>query len=172
MMLAGGCLLGTLYRIGEGAVGSLVALLGIVTGMGILQHNWPWWWNGYISHLPNVWLPSHIGWIASVGLTLAFILLLFALVTFGKHHKADAERVTPEAIDTPLKARFSTLLKGVFVEGWPLAAGGVLLGIGNILLYQTAERPWGITGEMMRWAQNVLQAVHIPAPLVGNVPGT
>ena len=173
MMLAGGCILGTLYRIGEGAVGSLVALLGIIIGMGVLQHNWPWWWNNYISRLPNVWLPAHLGWIAAVTLTLLFIALLFAFVMSNKcRTPAAAPSQNSQAAGEPVGPRLGTLWKGFFVKGWPLATGGILLGIGNILLYKTAERPWGITGEVMRWAQNVMDAIHIPAPPVGNVPGT
>jgi hypothetical protein len=173
MMLAGGCILGTLYRIGEGAVGSLVALLGIIIGMGVLQHNWPWWWNNYISRLPNVWLPAHLGWVAAVTLTLLFIALLFAVVMFNKNPtSAGAAQPGPQAGDGPSGSRLGALAKRFFVKGWPLATGGILLGIGNILLYKTAERPWGITGEVMRWAQNVMDAIHIPAPPVGNVPGT
>jgi hypothetical protein len=52
MMLSGGCIVGNLYRIGEGALASVVAFIGILAGMGMLQFNWPWWWNGYISKLP------------------------------------------------------------------------------------------------------------------------
>jgi uncharacterized protein len=171
MMLAGGCILGTLYRIGEGALASLIALLGIVIGMGILQHNWPWWWNSYISRLPNVWLPAHVGWIAAVGLTLVSILLLLKLVTSG-----EAIRPVPQQekmiINKSAGTRVKSLVRSIFVQGWPLATGGIVLGLGNILLYQTAQRPWGITGEVMRWSQNVMQAIHIPAPPVGNVPGT
>ena len=171
MMLAGGCILGTLYRIGEGALASLIALLGIVIGMGILQHNWPWWWNSYISRLPNVWLPAHVGWIAAVGLTLVSILLLLKLVTSG-----EAIRPVPQQekmiINKSAGTRLKSLVRSIFVQGWPLATGGIVLGLGNILLYQTAQRPWGITGEVMRWSQNVMQTIHIPAPPVGNVPGT
>jgi hypothetical protein len=35
MVLAGGCMSGTLYRIGEGYVGSMVALLGVFTGIAL-----------------------------------------------------------------------------------------------------------------------------------------
>jgi uncharacterized membrane protein YedE/YeeE len=171
MMLAGGCILGTLYRIGEGAVASLVALLGIIIGMGVLQHNWQWWWNSYISHLPNVWLPAHIGWIAAVAVTLLFILLLFVAI-MSKSNPSAVEMAKPPRADQSPAVRLRGCTKSVFVKGWPLATGGVILGIGNIFLYQTAERPWGLTGEVMRWTQNIMDLVHIPAPPVGNVPGT
>jgi uncharacterized membrane protein YedE/YeeE len=172
MMLAGGCIMGTLYRIGEGAVASLVALLGIIIGMGVLQHNWPWWWNNYISHLPNVWLPAHIGWIAAIVLTLATIALLYWLVASQKSHEAANDSTDSKSETDSLKSRIHKLGKGIFVNGWPLTAGGVILGIGNILLFQTAERPWGLTGEVMLWAQNALDAVHLPAPPIATVPGT
>jgi len=172
MMLAGGCIMSTLYRIGEGAVASLVALLGIIIGMGVLQHNWPWWWDNYISHLPNVWLPAHIGWIAAIVLTLAAIALLYWLVATRSNRGSVAPKTDSKVKSISLKSKFASLGKGFFVSGWPLALGGVILGIGNILLYQTAERPWGLTGEVMRWTQNVLDAIHLSAPPVGTVPGS
>ena len=172
MMLAGGCIMGTLYRIGEGALASLVALLGIIIGMGVLQHNWPWWWNNYISHLPNVWLPAHIGWIAAVALTLAATGLLYWLVASKNIHEAANDSPDSKSKTDSLKSSIHKLGKSIFVNGWPLAAGGVILGIGNILLYQTAERPWGLTGEVMRWAQNALDTVHLPAPPIATVRGT
>jgi len=174
MMLAGGCIMGTLYRIGEGAVTSLVALLGIIIGMGVLQHNWSWWWNSYISHLPNVWLPAHIGWIPAVLLTLAAIGLLYWLVSSRKNPDADAvaDDSKTSAESVPLKSRLSGVGKGIFVHRWPMALSGVILGVVNILLYQTAERPWGLTGEVMRWTQNALDVVRLPAPPLATVPGT
>ena len=171
MMLAGGCIMGTLYRIGEGAIASLVALAGIIIGMGVLQHNWPWW-NGYVSRLPQVWLPSQIGWIAAIALTLAAIALLYWLIASRKNPDTVPDKSRPGAGFMPLKTRLANLGRGIFVNGWPLALGGVILGIGNILLYQNAERPWGLTGEVMRWTQNALSAVHLPAPPVGTVPGS
>lgn len=171
MMLAGGCILGTLYRIGEGALASLAALSGIIIGMGILQHNWPWWWNRYISLLPNIWLPAHVGWIAAVGLTLVSILLLLKLVMSGKTTRP-APQQENTGINKSAGTRIKSLSRSIFIQGWPLATGGIVLGLGNILLYQTAQRPWGITGEVMRWTQNVMQTIHIPAPPVGNIPGT
>ena len=171
MMLAGGCILGTLYRIGEGALASLVALLGIIIGMGVLQHNWPWW-DRYISKLPQVWLPQHIGWIAAIALTLAAIALLYWLVASKRNQDSVSDNPKPSAESMPLKSRLPGLGKGIFVNGWPLALGGIILGLGNILLYQTAERPWGLTGEVMRWAQNALDFIHLPASPVATVPGT
>lgn len=169
MVLAGGCILGTLYRIGEGAVASLVALLGIIIGMGVLQHNWPWWYR-YISTLPAVWLPQHIGWIASVALTLVVIAALFWLVSRSKTPGSVPDK--PKTGPVSLKTRLSSLGRAIFVNGWPLAAGGVILGGVNVWLFAVVQRPWGLTGEVMRWTQNLLDAIHLSAPPVGTVPGS
>jgi len=167
MILAGGCLMGTLYRIGEGAVASLVALLGIIVGMDILQHNWSLW-GGYISHLPAVWLPQHIGWIASLALTLGIIVVLYWWVS----RRGNAAQSKVKAPPRPLSARFALLPKAIFINSWPFALGGVLFGTFNIWMYASAERPYGLTGEIMRWAEIVMQTVHLPAAPLGTIPGS
>lgn len=43
MVLAGGCVVGTLYRIGAGSVLSLVALLGLIAGSTLFAELYPWW---------------------------------------------------------------------------------------------------------------------------------
>ena len=80
MVLAGGCLAGTLYRIGEGSVASLVTLVGILVGIGLLLHNWNWWWQSYISLMPYVWLPHSLGWAVAILITLAVLAIGYLLV--------------------------------------------------------------------------------------------
>lgn len=43
MVLAGGCVVGTLYRIGAGNVLSMVALVGILAGSALYAEMHPWW---------------------------------------------------------------------------------------------------------------------------------
>jgi len=167
MVLAGGCVMGTLYRIGEGAVASLVALLGLIVGMGILQHNCPWW-NKYISQLSPVWLPQKIGWIASLVLTFGAIAGLYWLVRHLSRGAHTGEKLPQQS----LSARFASLPKAIFIKGWPLALGGVIFGAFNVWMYASAERPCGFTGEVMRWTQVVLDTVHLPAAPLGTVPGS
>jgi hypothetical protein len=42
MVLAGGCASGTLYRIGEGYVTSLVALVGMLLGIAVFGESYSW----------------------------------------------------------------------------------------------------------------------------------
>jgi uncharacterized protein len=57
MVLAGGCTSGSLYRAGEGYVGSMMALLGIMLGLELSSHTWNWWWEAHIIRTPLIWFP-------------------------------------------------------------------------------------------------------------------
>ena len=48
MVLAGGCVSGSLYRMAEGYVASWVSIAGVVIGLGIMSQTWNWWWNNVI----------------------------------------------------------------------------------------------------------------------------
>jgi len=168
MILAGGCFMGTFYRISEGMLTSLVALLGIIIGMGILQHNWPWW-NIYISQLKAVWLPQYIGWFGSLVLTLGVVTILYWLVA---HYGSKSVKTKRSAELLPLSARLNTVCKAIVIKSWPLALGGILLGGLNIWLFASAQRPCGLTGEVMRWTQIVLQALRLPAEPLATIPGS
>lgn len=64
MVLAGGCVVGTLYRVGAGSVLSLVALIGLIAGSTLYAEVQPWW-SSVVAAGPRVareaTLPSLIG---------------------------------------------------------------------------------------------------------------
>lgn len=43
MVLAGGCVVGTLYKMGSGSIISLVAFVGLICGSGLYAEIHPWW---------------------------------------------------------------------------------------------------------------------------------
>ena len=172
MVLAGNCMVGTLYRIGEGAVSALVALLGIMIGLGFLLHSWGWWWPNYISQLPRVWLPQSLGWPGAVLLALAVLGLAYLLV----HRRQPRSKMTTGQDDIPperggLRARLARGMRAIFVSFWPVALGGVILGGINIFEYWAVDRPWGITGEFSRWSSEALNFLGLPVEVMA-VPGT
>ena len=57
MVIAGGCMSGNLYRIGEGYLASVVALLGMLGGLIVMMLTWNWWYEVLIARQPMVWLP-------------------------------------------------------------------------------------------------------------------
>src|ERR671936_1100166 len=69
MVVAGGCVSGTLYRIGEGYVASWASLLGILLGLSVAAHTWNAWYAWTIQSAPMAWLPTTLGYGGAVALT-------------------------------------------------------------------------------------------------------
>lgn len=164
MVVAGGCFAGTFYRIGEGYVASVVTLGGILVGMGLLLFNWNWWWQSYISLLPYVWLPHSLGWVGAILLTLAVLVIVYLLVRWWESRGgviAKPAHVEPGA--ATLRDKLVNLRRVILIKAWPVALGGVLLGMLNTFLY-LFERPWGLTGELSRWSSSLLGLIRLPPP--------
>ncbi|MCL6554238.1 MAG: YeeE/YedE family protein, partial [Firmicutes bacterium] len=66
-----------------------------------------------------------------------------------------------------LRDRLAAALAAVLVRGWSPTVGGVALGVLNVWLY-LAHMPWGVTGELARWAIGALEMAGLgPGPLQG-----
>jgi uncharacterized protein len=167
MLLAGGCIVGNLYRIGEGGLPALTAFVGVLVGMGALQFTWSWW-REYIGSLPHVWLPAEIGWPGAVALTLAVILLLFIAVRALRVKNPPSPRNTPVS----LAGIFSRISGSLLGKAWPLALGGIVLALINVLMFAVVDRPWTVTGELMSWSQGLFNLIRLPPPPFDAVPGT
>lgn len=165
MVLAGGCVSGSLYRAAEGYVGSWVAIAGVVAGLGLLSQTWNWWYLRVISREPAVWLASLVGYGGGVAITLvalgaAFLLLLWWESRSGLSTPASFERPAPaDGFAGQLRALWET----VFVRGWSPVAGGVVLGVTGLFMYMV-HMPWGVTGELGRWANGLMATAGVPPP--------
>ncbi len=168
MVLAGGCVSGSLYRMGEGYVGSWVAMGGILTGLWGATRTWNWWWQVHISRQPVVWLPRYLGYGGAVGLTLLALGALYLLVLWWE---ARGGIVFPEppapTSGLTFRERLNGLYHAIFVRAWPVALAG--LGLGALNVFEYAYRhPWGVTGELARWANALAGLVGLSAgPLLG-----
>jgi hypothetical protein len=70
-------------------------------------------------------------------------------------------------------AKLNNTLRRVFVHGWTAPVGGAVLGGLNILFF-TAARPWGFTGEISRWSIGITNWLGFgPGQLLGadSLPG-
>jgi uncharacterized membrane protein YedE/YeeE len=176
MILAGNCIVSTLFRIGEGAITALVSLLGILVGMAFLLHTWDWWWPNYISQLPRVWLPQLIGWPGAVLLTLAVLGSFYILLCFLEKRRNPIGLTSNEIhVDLPkvgLKNRLVKNTRNIFKSYWPVMLGGITLAMINIVEYSVLGRPWGITGEISSWSTGMLNLLGLPPPQVITVPGS
>lgn len=169
MVLAGGCVSGSLYRMAEGYIGSWVSMLGVMIGLGALFLSWNFLWDLQISKEPAIWLPSvfNLGYGGAVALTLLGIAAVFLLVTWWEARTGLSMPDTGKKKTEPDDS-FSGQLKGlwskVFVHGWSAAVGGAVLG-GIVVFMYMVHMPWGVTGEIGRWTLAAMDTAGIGAPV-------
>jgi uncharacterized protein len=152
MVLAGGCVSGSLYRMGEGYVASWVAFAGLMGGLLVSSYTWNWWWETSMSTAPTVWLPRPLGHSGALALTLLALGAAFVGVLWVEHRAGmvlPASRPPEEATES-VADDLRALGRKMFVDGWPILIAGAVLGGLNVLLF-TAQEPWGFTGEVARW---------------------
>lgn len=164
MVIAGGCVSGSIYRMGEGYLTSWASFGGILAGLLLAAHTWNWWWEHFIREAPVLWLPRYLGYGGAVTLTLAGLGAAYLLVLWieSRGGVGVQEYVPPEPA-AGFADKVRALARAVFLRGWPAAVGGTAAGLLNLLAYQ-AHMPWRVVGELSRWSIG-------GASLVGLVPG-
>jgi uncharacterized membrane protein YedE/YeeE len=164
MVLAGGCTSGSLYRAGEGYVGSMVALLGIMLGLEVSSYTWNWWWEAHISRAPLIWFPERLGYLGATLLTFGALLLLFLGASWWEFRTSIM--LPPKRHEGHAASSFGDHLRAlgqtVFVKGWPVVVGGVALAILNVFLY-TYRHPWGVVAGLGIWADKLASSVDLGA---------
>ena len=73
MALSGACISGHLYRLGQGYLRAIPALLGSLVGFGFAFITWNWLYLNSISDAPTFWLPNQFGYAGSLFITVAVI---------------------------------------------------------------------------------------------------
>ena len=169
MMLARGCIGGSLLGLGEGSTTAASALVGAVLGLGLGEAAWNLAWVEWIADAPAVWLPRELGYAGALFVqlgvlaSLAWWLARRALATPVAQDGGGAPDV-PRALPGTEGAR---LARRVFVERWPVAFGGLLVGVLGTLVYFRGS-PLGVTAELARLALVSGRALgFLPARLDG-----
>ena len=167
MVLSGGCVSGSLYRMAEGYVASWVSMGGVLVGLGLLAHTWNWWWNVSISSEAMLWIPSkfQLGYGGGVALTL---IVLFGLFLFLLWWESRSGLSMPGSTSTQQTAdKFSEkiliLWRSVFIKGWPAVVGGGALGVIGVLMYMV-HMPFGVTGELARLSNTIMSTLNFAPP--------
>ncbi|GIV77964.1 MAG: hypothetical protein KatS3mg050_2358 [Litorilinea sp.] len=175
MVVAGGCVSGSIYRMGEGYVASWVSFGGIMVGLLVAGYTWNWWWDHQIASGARLWLPAYVGHGGAVALTLVGLAAVYLLVLWWESRGG---LVIPDlpfrgSDEETFAARLNDALRRVFVHGWTATVGGAVLGGLNVLLF-LASHPWGFTGEVSRWVIGFTNWLGVgPGELAGaaNLPG-
>jgi len=163
MVAAGGCISGQLWRLGEGAAASLVALAGVVAGQLIGQVAWNGLWVAVVAEAPTVWLPKTMGYAGSLAVELAAVgalaLLLLRFVPTTARVAANVAAAADNAKATK-GGDIGRAMVRAFREPWPAAlAGAALGGIATLALFRGA--PLGVTAELSRLAREVGNATGL-----------
>ena len=158
MVLSGGCVSGSLYRMGEGYLGSWVAIGGVLVGLYGLNRTWNWWWDNQISSDRISWLPTDLTYTGAIVVTLAlFGLAFFAVSWWERRAFAGMTFTIPITSATSTGAAPGTTLSGlarrVFRDEWTPLIGGIALAAVNIMLF-IRYRPIGVVGELSRWSSD------------------
>lgn len=155
MAVSGSCISAHLYRLGEGALASIVALLGAAGGFGLGFLAWNALYLRWLAESPVVWLPRHLGYGGALVVALAGLALLAWLVQRASR-------------PVPLPAPVATdPLRAVFVTRWPAWIGGLMVGVIGVAAYFRIA-PLGVTAELgSRTRQAADAAGWLPARLEG-----
>ncbi|MCC6238374.1 MAG: YeeE/YedE family protein, partial [Dehalococcoidia bacterium] len=174
MVLAGGCVSGSLYRMGEGYVGSWVAMGGVLVGLYALNRTWNWWWDHAIADAPRIWLPATLGYTGALVVTLALIALAYVATLWWERRQAPAVNIPirraqpapPSSVSDDVQAA----LRGVFRREWTPLVGASVLAALNVLLF-IRYRPIGVVGEISRWASDLGSLAGVPVGVMKGLEG-
>ena len=153
MVLSGACISGHLYRIGQGYLRAIPALIGSLVGFGAGFFTWNTLYLEQVSESPVLWLPRWFGYSGSLLLPLAVLAVLAWLFVRW-------DRTTDVATDASLTARVRTgadLRVLLLVRRWsPIATGAIVGGIGVAAYLRTT--PLGVTSQLSTVSRSVLDS--------------
>ncbi len=160
MALSGSCISAHLYRLGEGAVASIIALIGVLIGFGLGFLSWNHLYLAGIDQAPVLWLPAHLGYGGSVLVQLSGLGGLAVVLMIGHRRRQPAAPVN-ESPDN------GGVAQKVLAERWPTYVGGLLIGALAVAAYLRVA-PLGVTAELGSIARTLgNHAELIPARLQG-----
>ncbi|MCW5976828.1 MAG: YeeE/YedE family protein [Bryobacteraceae bacterium] len=177
MVLTGGCVSGTLYKAGIGHINSIVALLGISIGIGVVEY-------GPLAPL-NAALKSRI-WKAAdgspvtisslTGLPFWAVAAVLAMATLGI---AWLKRPASRPAAKPARSGFA-LTRALAARSWKPFHAGLLIGLlaGPAYLSSAASGrhyPLGVThgvlhAQLVVTDGNLAYVYQLPKPVAGNGP--
>jgi uncharacterized membrane protein YedE/YeeE len=161
MSLSGACISGHLYRLGQGYLRAIPAIIGTLIGFVLAFLSWNWLYLNAISDAPTIWLPHYVGYSGSLVITLTALLGL-AYFAIKKGVKSEPIRKAPAA-----SLSLSTTLKSLIIDRWSPIATGALVGIVGTIAYLRVE-PLGVTRQLSTTARTFMDSNNIgPESLVG-----
>lgn len=161
MVLAGGCLSGQLFRLGEGSLVAPVALLASGVGFWGGYAVWNPIYSATVASSPVVWLPQSFGYAGALAMQLLVLGACAALLLARFSGRPPRQAATTS--DLTGAWRRATR------ERWPAWIGGVVIGLLGAAATLRAS-PLGVTAELQRMSRRVGESLGlglVPARLDG-----
>ncbi|MGO1316342.1 MAG: YeeE/YedE family protein [Cellulomonadaceae bacterium] len=158
VVLSGGCIAGHLYRLGEGSLRAIPALLGAVAGFGLGFASWNPIYSHVIVGAPAPWLP------AGGGYGIALVLQLAVLAAIGVW----LLRWNPPVAARPARRIDATeVRRTLFFQRWPALVTGAGVGLIGFLAF-LRDRPLGVTSQLSSLTRTALDGNDLlPRTLLG-----
>lgn len=153
MGLSGSCISSHLYRLGEGSVSGVPALVGTAAGFLLGFRVWNTLYLRLVEPAPVIWLPASLGY-GGAAVTQGLVLVLLTALVLRVQRRGPSELRRPV---TGLR----DLLRRVLGRRWGVAAGAAGIGALAVAVYFKVE-PLGVTAELGR----LVRGIGGPAGLV------
>ena len=141
MTLSGACISGHLYRIGQGYLRAIPALIGTILGFALAFLLWNPIYLNFISGWPTIWFPHTFGYSGSLILTL---LIVTALSVLAIRKGINSEPISGERSE---RISLRAIHQKLIINRWnPLITGG-LVGLIGTIAYLRVE-PLGVTRQI------------------------
>jgi uncharacterized membrane protein YedE/YeeE len=150
MTLSGACISGHLYRLGQGYLRAIPALIGSFFGFALGFLTWNWFYLNAISDAPTIWLPHYIGYSGSLIITLIALLGL-GLFALKKGKNSEPFRSAPAQ-----EFSLASTIKRLTTERWSPITTGSLVGIIGVIAYLRIE-PLGVTRQISTTTRTVME---------------
>jgi uncharacterized membrane protein YedE/YeeE len=138
--LSGSCLSAHFYRLGEGAFGSIIALLGAGLGFILGFITWNSFYTLTVFDDQPLWLPHYLGYAGSTALSLAVIAALIGVSLLV------SKRIIPTANEEAAASPLAQTVHTVFIKRWPPVITGTLVALIGAFAYFLVQ-PLGVTQE-------------------------
>jgi uncharacterized membrane protein YedE/YeeE len=149
MTLSGACISGHLYRLGQGYLRAIPALIGTLIGFGIAFLTWNWLYLHAIADAPTIWLPHTFGYSGSLLITFAaLVVILVIAIKWGKNSD-------PISRNSNSQPSISRTLRFLIFERWNPIATGALVGVIGMIAYLRVE-PLGVTRQISTTARTFM----------------
>jgi uncharacterized membrane protein YedE/YeeE len=153
MVLSGACVSGHLYRIGQGYLRAIPALVGCLVGFGLGFFTWNKLFLEQVSESPVLWLPRWLGYSGSLALVL-FVLAVVAIFLL---------KVNRQPVDEPIQQATPSQKVGdqindvLFIRRWSPVATGTIVGLIGVVAY-IRTTPLGVTSQLSSISRSVLDS--------------